>query len=163
MTLVVPFDGSELSEVALVRAAQFESVLNERVLAVSVIPTGNAEYARARGWLRTGEPFDAERIVDTLRASVAEIHPDAEYHHTVVDRRAPRGTIAKALCRFARDHEASIVFLGSENAGRVVSGFTVGRSVAADDAYDTMIVSAVRPSNSRRLEAAKPTTEVLKE
>lgn len=161
MTLVVPFDGSELSEVALVRAAQFESVLNEAVLAVTVIPERNAEYAGSRGWIGPDDPFDAERIAGHLRATVAEIHPDAEFHHVVVDRRAPRGTVAKAVRRFARDHGASIVFLGSENAGRIVSGFTVGRSVAADDAYDTMIVSAVRPSNSRRLEAAKPTTEVL--
>ena len=163
MTLIVPFDGSELSGVALVRAAQFEQVLNERVLAVSVIPMGNVAYARERGWLEAGEAFDVERIAEGLRKAVAEIHPDAEYHYTLVDRRAPRGTVAKELRRFARDHEASIVFLGSENAGRVVGGFTVGRAVAADDAYDTMIVSAVRPSNSRTLEAAKPTAEVLEE
>lgn len=163
MTLVVPFDGSELSKVALVRAAQFERVLDEGVLAVSVIPMGNVEYARTRGWLEAGEAFDVGRVADHLRESVAEIHRDAGFHHAVVDRRAPRGTIAKELRRFARDHGASIVFLGSENAGRVVSGFTVGRSVAADDDYDTMIVSAVRPSDSRTLEAAKPTTEALDE
>lgn len=161
MTLVVPFDGSELSRVALVRAAQFDTVLGEGVLAVSVIPRGNVAYARERGWLGATEPFDAEGIVADLRTSVAGIHPDAEFHHVVVDRYAPRGTVAKALRRIARDSGASIVFLGSENAGRTGSGFTVGRSVAADDAYDTMIISGRRPSNSGTLDAAKPTEEIL--
>jgi len=40
MTLVVPFDGSELAEAALVRATEFGNVLEEDVLAVSVIPKG---------------------------------------------------------------------------------------------------------------------------
>jgi nucleotide-binding universal stress UspA family protein len=162
MTLVVPFDGSELSKVALVRAAQFETVLNEGIVAVSVIPDGNARYARERGWLDAGEAFDADRIADGLRESVAEIHPEAAFHHVVVDHYAPRGTIARELRQFAREHDANVVFLGSENAGRITSGFTVGRSVAADGAYDTMIVSARRPSNSARLEEVKPTAEVLR-
>jgi nucleotide-binding universal stress UspA family protein len=161
MALVVPFDGSELSRVALVRAAQFQTVLDEPVLAVTAIPKNNVEYARERGWLGSTESFDTERVVDSLRDAVADVHPDAEFHHLPVDAYAPRGTIANALRQFARENDASIVFLGSENAGRIVSGMTVGRSVASDRTYDTMIISASRPSNSRRLEAAKPTEDAV--
>jgi len=43
MTLVVPFDGSDLAEAALVRATEFGSVFDEDVLAISVIPKGNQD------------------------------------------------------------------------------------------------------------------------
>jgi len=161
MTLVVPFDGSELARAALVRAAQFGELLEENVLGVSVVPRGNATYARDRGWLEPGEAFDEATIVSRLRASVRELHPSAEFHHLPVDRAAPHGTIANKLRNFARNHDAGIVFLGSENAGRVVAGMSVGRSVTADPAYDTMIIPAARPSKAEKLEAAKPTRETL--
>jgi nucleotide-binding universal stress UspA family protein len=161
MTLVVPFDGSRLSKAALLRAVQFEEVLDEDVVAVSAIPANNAAYARERGWLDADEQFDADAVVSHLREAVAEVAPAADFRHVSVDRNATRGTIANRLRNFARSHDASIVFLGSENAGRITTSLTVGRSVAADPDYDTLIVSAVRPSNARKLEAAVSTTEVL--
>ena len=45
MTFVVPFDGSALAETALVRADEFSEVLDERVVAVTVVPR-DPEYAR---------------------------------------------------------------------------------------------------------------------
>lgn len=48
-TVVVPFDGSGLSKSPLVRAAQFDTVLNEDIVAVSILPRINAPSARARG------------------------------------------------------------------------------------------------------------------
>jgi len=159
MTLVVPFDGSDLSKAALVRAAQFQEVLDEDVLVVSAIPRGNETYARNKGWLGSKESFDAEVIVERLRTPVADLHADAEFHHIFVDRYAPRGEVANALRKFAREHDASIVFVGSENAGRIVTGLTVGRSVAADTSYDTMLISAVRPSKATKLEDVRPTPD----
>lgn len=141
MALIVPFDGSKLSEAALIRAVQFETVLEEAVAVVSVIPKNNTEYARERGWIGRTEPFDAETVVSHLERTVAERAPDATFQHIFVDRHAPRGTIANRIRRFARNHDASIVLIGSENAGRMVSGITVGASVASDSAYDTMIIS----------------------
>mgnify|MGYP003836178145 CR=1 FL=1 len=38
MTILVPFDGSDLAEAALIRATQFGNLFDEDVLAVSVIP-----------------------------------------------------------------------------------------------------------------------------
>jgi nucleotide-binding universal stress UspA family protein len=141
MALVVPFDGSTLSKSALVRAVQFETVLEERVVVVSVIPRNNARYARERGWIGESEPFDAEAVVSHLRSEAATVAPDAEFHPVFVDRHAPRGTIAGRIRQFARDQGASMLFIGSENAGRIVSGVTVGQSVAGDRAYDTVIIS----------------------
>jgi nucleotide-binding universal stress UspA family protein len=58
MTLVVPFDGSELAEAALVRATEFGNVFDEDVVAVSVIPKGDNSYAREHGWIEANEEFD---------------------------------------------------------------------------------------------------------
>lgn len=99
---LVPFDGSELAEAALVRATQFGVVLEERVLAVSVIPKGNADYARERGWIGPGEPFDATAVVSGLHERVTELCPSADFRHEVVDRYAPAGTISQRLRRVAR-------------------------------------------------------------
>lgn len=162
MTLVVPFDGTALSKAALARAAQFETVLKEGVLAVTAIPADNAQYARERGWLDAGEPFDAEAIVSHLRAAVASVAPDAEFRHVFVDRYAQPGTIASRIRKFAKTHDASIVVIGSENAGRLVSAITTGRTLAGDRAYDTMIVSSERLPEIERLEAL-PAEELLAE
>ena len=161
MTLIVPFDGSKLSKAALVRAAQFDTLLQEGVIAVTVLPRNNTEYARERGWLDENEPFDAEAIVGSLRSTVADIAPEAEFRYEVVDRYAPVGTVAGRLRQFARENTASIVFLGSENAGRIVSGFTVGASVSADRAYDTMIINSVRPTPVEKLADVAPSVEEI--
>lgn len=57
MTLVVPFDSSELAEAALVRATEFGTVFEEDVLAVSIAPKGDVDYARERGWIEGDEAF----------------------------------------------------------------------------------------------------------
>lgn len=159
MTLFVPFDGSELSKMALVRAAQFETVLEEGVLAVSVIPKNNRRYAGERGWLDDDGTFDAEAVVSHLRSTVANIAPAADFRAEFVDHGAPVGTIANNLRRVARNNDTSIVFLGSENAGRIVSAFTVGSSVTSDRAYDTMIVNSLRPTPVKKLENADPSLD----
>ncbi|MBB6645576.1 hypothetical protein [Halobellus ruber] len=43
-----------------------------------------------------------------------------------MDRYAPSGAVGRVPRRFARDNDTSIAFVGSENAGRVVTGLTVG-------------------------------------
>jgi nucleotide-binding universal stress UspA family protein len=161
MTLVVPFDGSELSKTALVRAAQFETVFDQPVVAVSVVPRNNTSYAREHGWIEPNQPFDGEAVVEGLRESVAEVAPDAEFHHISVGRSSPSGTIANKIRKFARDNDASIVFVGSKNAGRIASSLSVGSSVSSDRSYDTMIISHARPIQIPELEAAIPTEETI--
>jgi nucleotide-binding universal stress UspA family protein len=161
MTLVVPYDGGKLSDAAVLRAAQFQEVLDEAVKAVTVIPRGNAEYARKKGWLDTNESFDKEQIVERLEENIAEIDPSVDFTPILVDRFAQRGTVSNAIRKFARNHDAGFVIVGSENAGRIVSGLTVGSAVVADTAYDTIIISAIRTSQVDKLEDAVPTTDVL--
>lgn len=161
MTLVVPYDGSQLSKIALIRAAQFDTVFDQGVVVVSVIPQNNTTYARERDWIGPNEAFDTATVVDTLRESVRRIAPDATFDHILVGRGAPSGTIANRIRRFARDQNASIVFIGSENAGRIAGSLSVGSSVTTDRSYDTMIISHVTPSKITELEDAIPTEEII--
>lgn len=147
MTLVVPFDGSALAETALARAVEFNAVRNEGVLTVAVVPQGDVEYARERDWIADDEPFDMDAVVSRLEAHVHEIAPDAEFEHFRVGRYAPRGTIASRIRRAAREHAASMVLVGSENAGHFTASVnSVGKSVAAESTYDVLIVRQSRPA-----------------
>lgn len=141
MTFVVPFDDSALAVSALRRAATMGEVLNEEVVAVSVVRKNDAAYARGKGWLASDEPFDVETVVERLRETVADVAPDAEFRHSVVRRYATASEIAQALRAAARDVGATVVFVGSDNAGRIVSSLSsVGTNVATDTAYDVYLV-----------------------
>ncbi|WP_424005083.1 universal stress protein (plasmid) [Haloarcula salina] len=157
MTLVVPFDGSELAEAALVRATEFGIVFDEDVLAVTVIPRGNADYAREREWLEPSQPFDMEGVVATVHEQVTDLCPSADFRHKVVDRYAPAGTIAKRVRNVAQQVDASMVFIGSDNAGHLVSTVSsVGQSIAVDDEYDVVIVRDRSPAKISKLRNASP-------
>lgn len=160
MTLVVPFDGSELARAALVRATEFGNVFDEDVLAVSVIPKGNTDYARERGWIRPDESFDLETIVSNLHEQVTDLCPSADFRHKVVDKYTRPATIAKRVRRIARDEPASMVFIGSENAGKIVTGMSsVGESIATDDHYDVVIVRQRSPAKIAELKSSSPHRE----
>ena len=157
MTLVVPFDGSELAEAALVRAVEFGNAFDEDVLAVSVIPKEDTKYAREHGWITRDEEFDMESIISTLHQQVTDLCPSADFRHKVVDQYAPSGSIAKRLRKVARKEDASMVFLGSENAGSLVTAVsTVGATVAAEESYDVVIVRNRSPSKIAKLKNTSP-------
>lgn len=162
MTLFVPFDGSGLSEAALVRAAEFGSVLDENVLAVTVLPSGNTEYAREKGWVGPDESLDMKSVVSNLRDRVTELCPTAEYRYEVVDRYAPSGTIAKHVRNIAKNEGTRMVFVGSDNAGHFVTSMaTVGQSIATDEAYDVVIVRNRNPDKITQCEDATPRDRVV--
>ncbi|WP_251330317.1 hypothetical protein [Haloplanus pelagicus] len=92
MSFVVPFDGSDLAEAAMVRAVAFGGVLDERVV-VSVIPSGNDGYARERDWLDAGEPYDRGTLVGRLHEAVTSLAPDTEFRYETVGRHAASGTL----------------------------------------------------------------------
>ena len=161
--LIVPFDNSPLSRAALVRARQFDQILEEGVIAVSVIPSQNAQYARERGWLADTDPFDDDQIVATLRDGVAEIAPDATFEYITIDRWAPHGVIGNKIRKFARSNDATIVFLGSQDAGRLVRSVSVGSSVVTDRGYDTMIISNPELPEIPTLDEVVPPDKLLGE
>jgi len=153
VTHFVAYDGSDLARAALARAAEYADALDAPLQVATVVPVGDAEYARDCGWLDSGEPFDAATVAEAIRGEVEEIAPEASVHLATVDRFAPGGAIAERLRALAREDEARVVFLGSDNAGHVVSGISsVGQRVTAgDDVYDVHIVRHV-PADVPRIE-----------
>ncbi|MBX0295006.1 universal stress protein [Haloarcula nitratireducens] len=144
MTLLVPYDGSDLSEAALERATEFAGYTDENVLVLAVVPD-EPDYALERGWLSADDPFDPETIADRLRDRVAEVAPDAEFRYEVPEAVSEMASVTTDVVRtirsVANEVEASIVFIGSENAGRVSSPVSsVGAPVSEDPQYDVHIV-----------------------
>jgi nucleotide-binding universal stress UspA family protein len=145
MTLLVPFDGSDLSRTALERASEFAEYRDESVVALTIIPDDEA-FAHERGWIDAGEDYDQTAVCDEFERTVADVAPNATYRcehpetsdsmtATVID------DITRTIRRVADDVDASIVFIGSENAGRVSSPVTsVGSPVSEDPRYDVHIV-----------------------
>lgn len=141
MTLLVPFDGSEFAAAALARATQFGDALEEPVVAVTVVPQDKVAYARKRGWLGPDDPFDGDVIAETLGGRVAELAPAADFRIEEIGRYAPSGAIVNRLRKVARQVDASMVFIGSGNAGRLVSSVaSVGSGLAGSEAYDVVVV-----------------------
>lgn len=160
MSYMVPFDGSALSEAALAKARLYAVALDEApadlkpsifsegplvVVAVAIVPD-SARYAREMDWLDEGEEFSTRRVVERLHEQVTEIDPSAEFRFERVDAAAGAGTISNRLRKKAAELGAAVVFIGSENAGRIVTPVTsVSASVAADRDYDVHIVRRPLP------------------
>ncbi|WP_338729892.1 universal stress protein [Haladaptatus sp. DJG-WS-42] len=145
MTLLVPFDGSALAETALKRAAEFGDAFGKTVVVLVVIPDDET-YAEERGWTDGGS-FDAEAFTETLRTRVEAIAPEATFRveHARDPEDEPYSSVTMNIVRTVRkvaaEVDADIVFIGSENAGRVSQPLTsVGAPVSADPQYDVHIV-----------------------
>jgi nucleotide-binding universal stress UspA family protein len=142
MTFVVPFDGSPLAQAALSRAVAFAGVTDETLVAVTVVPAGNADYAQDKGWLSADESFDRETVVERIRGSVVDLAPDASFRVEFVDRHAPSGTLSTRIRRVLREETATMVFVGSDNAGRVAASVaSVGHGVSGAREYDVLTSS----------------------
>lgn len=145
MTFLVPYDGSELAEAALVRADEYAEALGEDVTVVTVVPESK-RYAREKGWIDAGEAFDVRAVIADRHREATDLSPEASFRSVRVDGSATGGTVANAIRRAAKEIDASVVFLGSEDAGRIVVPVSsVGGSVAADASYDVHLVRRREP------------------
>lgn len=145
MVLLVPFDGSELSKAALERATEFAEYRNEEVVALSVVPD-DEEYLENRGLIPKGESVDVTALCNEFERGVREVSPEATFRcetpessdsmtATVID------DITRTIRQVAHEVDASIIFIGSENAGRVSTPVTsVGSPISEDPHYDVHIV-----------------------
>lgn len=139
MVYLVAFDGTDLSTAALRRAADFAETNDERLIVVSVLPTDRT-LAEEYG-LVEGDDYDPEAAAGRLRDAALDIVPDADVRIDHIDRYAGKGQIASKIRKRARQEDAKIVFLGSDNAGRIVKPVSsVGGSVASGLEYDVFIV-----------------------
>ena len=140
MSYLVPYDGSALADAALKRAVTFGEYADEEVVVLGVVPE-DADYARERGWLEPHETFDVDLCVRTLRARSRKHASEARFRSEVVEDFTGAIDVVRVIREVASDVGASIVFVGSENAGRVVRPISsVGGPVAESGQYDVHIV-----------------------
>ena len=144
MHYFVPYDGTRRSKEALDRATEYSEFTGADVTVFTVIPTENAEYAHEHGWLDEFEPFDGQLVVERLREQVTERCPRASFEYETVHRYAQTGTIASRIRSRILELDVDVVFLGSEDAGRVVSNISsVGQTVSSRGTYDVYLVRSI--------------------
>jgi nucleotide-binding universal stress UspA family protein len=144
MVLLAPYDGSDLSAAAVERATQFGELVDEDVVVLVVVPP-DEEFARGRGWIDETESFDPETVGDRLADRAGGVAPDAtvrvEHTEDTSSLASTTMDISRRIRQVAHELDASIVFVGSENAGRVTTPVTsVGSPVSEDPGYDVHIV-----------------------
>ncbi|CAI48736.1 UspA domain protein [Natronomonas pharaonis DSM 2160] len=132
MTFVVAFDGSADSEAALERAADAVDS-DDRLLVVSVLP-GDDRLADAYGFLANGT-YDPEQVAADLETAVVAAAPAADFRTEQLGPYAGKQRIATVIAAVAREADADAVYLGSDNAGRVLDSLVDG---TAD--YDVRLV-----------------------
>jgi nucleotide-binding universal stress UspA family protein len=145
MTYLVPFDGSALSQAALRRATEFAQLTDAEVVALAVVPVDERDFAVERDWVDADEEFDCQRVVDSLRSQVADICPNATFRaerpEDVSSVASVTTDVVRTIRTVAQEVGAAIVFIGSENAGRVSTPVSsVGAPVSEDPRYDVHIV-----------------------
>lgn len=145
MVLLVPFDGSALAKAALERATEFAAYRDESIVALTVIPD-DEEYARNRGWIGADESLDVDELCEQFERDIEDVAPNATVRcetsetsdsmtATVID------DVTRTIRQVAHELDVSIIFIGSENAGRVSSPVTsVGSPISEDPRYDVHIV-----------------------
>jgi nucleotide-binding universal stress UspA family protein len=146
MTLLVPFDGSDLAEAALRRAKQFGEAFDQEVIVLVVVPTDES-YVRERGMIDESEEFDPELFSLELRDHALEVAPEATFRseHSTDPEDEPYASttmnIVRTIRQVAGETDTEIVFIGSENAARVSQPLmSVGAPVSNDPRYDVHIV-----------------------
>lgn len=145
MTLLAPYDGSDLSLAAVRRATEFADYRGEPVVALTVVPN-NQEFAVNRGWVDPGETHDPDEVAARFEVDVKKVAPSATFRVERPETGAVRGAttindVTRTIREVARELDVSIVFVGSDNAGRVSTPVTsVGSPISEDPAYDVHIV-----------------------
>lgn len=152
MTFLVPYDESYLSDAALTRATEYAAALDEDVVAVTVIPEHDETYVQNKDWVEDGEEFDVQTAASYVHEQVVTIAPEASFRYERSPTSTPKG-IATEIQRVADDEQPSVVFLGSDNAGQIVTPVTsVAGNVAEDATYDVHIVRYFSPTTVQELE-----------
>lgn len=137
---LVAFDGSEYAKGALLRAVEYADPARIEVEAFTVIPN-SARFARERDWVATTDDYEFRRIVQEFHEQVTTLAPEATFEYQAVDGHVGPGRISREIRHRAINQDAEVVFIGSENAGRIVTSVSsVGGGVASTQEYDVHIV-----------------------
>lgn len=145
MTVLVPFDGSKLSRTALKRAETFADSRDEELVALTVLPDDQA-FAVERGWISSPEEYDISALATRFEEQVTAIAEKATFRHETPDdtevlTATATDDITRTIRQVAAELDVSVIFIGTENAGRISTPVTsVGSPLSKDPAYDVHIV-----------------------
>jgi nucleotide-binding universal stress UspA family protein len=144
VTLLVPYDASDLSKTALARAQNYAEFAGDDLVALVVIPD-EPGYAHRHGWLDPEDTFDVGVVERKLTQEIQDVAPDAQVRVEFVENTEPVAdttmVVVRTIKEVASDVGARIVFLGSQNAGKVTAPLaSVGSPIADDARYDVHIV-----------------------
>jgi nucleotide-binding universal stress UspA family protein len=145
VTLLVPFDDSALAAAALKRACEFGAYRDEPVVALTVVPDDRS-FAVERGWIDADEAYRPDDICARFQQRVGAVDDAVEFRcERPTDSEdataTPTDDVTRTIRAVAAELDVSILFVGSENAGRVSSPMTsVGDPLSSDARYDVHIV-----------------------
>jgi nucleotide-binding universal stress UspA family protein len=145
MTLLVPYDGTDLADAALRRATEFGDALGQEVVAVTVLPVERS-YAVHHEWVRPGESYEPDDVAAAFETRIRDVAPEATFRTNRLDDHGDSGRtvvmdIVATIREVAAELDAEILFVGSDNAGRVASPITsVGNPLSDSTTYDVHIV-----------------------
>ncbi|MFC7172811.1 universal stress protein [Haloplanus litoreus] len=154
MTLLVPFDDSALAETALKRACEFGAYRNEAVVALTVIPDDRS-FAVERGWIDPNEAYRPDDLCVRFQQRVRAVDDGVEFRcERPTDSEDATATatddVTRTIRAVAGELDVSILFVGSENAGRVSSPMTSVGDPSRRTRGTTSTSSATRSDGGRR-------------
>ncbi|ATW86908.1 nucleotide-binding universal stress UspA family protein [Halohasta litchfieldiae] len=150
MTILVPFDGSELARTALKRAETFADSRDEELVVLTVVPDDKS-FAVERGWIESGATYDIDRVCQQFERTVTSIVEDATFRCEIptdsdVLTATATDDITRTIRQVAGELDVSVIFIGTENAGRISTPVTsVGSPLSKDPQYDVHIVRHTEP------------------
>lgn len=149
---LVAYDGSAYSKGGLIRAVEYADLSRVEVEAFSVVPD-SARFAREKGWVSATDAYEFGQVVGELHEQVATLAPEATFQYTSPDGAVPPGRVASEIRRRAIDQRSDVVFVGSENAGRIITTVSsVASVVASEQEYDVHVVRT-RPREMTDIDA----------
>jgi len=154
VTFLVPYDGSYLADAAPARATEYAAALDADIVAVTVIPEDDEGYSRDKNWVEADEAFDVQTVASFVHKQVVNIAPEASFRYERSPTSSPE-RISTEIQRVADEEVPSVVFLGSDNAGQIVTPVTsVAGNVAKDAEYDVHIVRYFSPTEIQEIESS---------
>ena len=135
--VLVAFDGSPDSELALEHAVGLAQVFRARLALVAVVPPPPSFAWQAPGGVRAARDAQQQELDEALRAAADGVPDDLSLTTQLLD-----GDPAREILRTAREGRHDLIVMGSRGRGRVTAALlgSVSNHVMHDSKVPVMIV-----------------------
>lgn len=139
MAFLVPYDGSRVAQAALDRAVTHGKALDEKVVAVSFVPTGT-EYVQRRKWIEPDDDFAVDTAREALHRKIEEATDTAERTFDESGASAPHDGVSEDIRQVAEEVGATVLFVGTSDESENGQLETPFGPVAPNGSYDVHLV-----------------------